>query len=186
MNGVQSFDLSGSNCDVEIRGGGRFEDFSNGSGTVPKTGTGTWNFTTNNQTINGQNNSFNFACNVVIATGITVTVNGATGLIFSNTLNGASSTATFNNTGKVTYTGSSAPMSTGKLYCNQTAGNTFIYGALGNQDITVPSDTTPGYQNLTLSGSGAKRLLGNVSVKGTYTLTGPATLNSNGFALTNP
>ena len=76
-------------------------------------------------------------------------------------------------------------MNTGKLYCNQTL-NTFIYGLGGNQDITSPSDATPGYQNLILQGSGVKRLLGNVSVKGTYTLTSPATLNTNGFALTNP
>jgi hypothetical protein len=58
---------------------------------------------------------------------------------------------------------------------------------LGNQDIKTPEDpTNPGYQNLTLSGTGAKRLLGNVSVKGTYTLTAPATLDLNGFTLTNP
>lgn len=76
-------------------------------------------------------------------------------------------------------------MSTGKLYCNQAA-NTFVYGLGGNQDITVPSDSTPGYQNLILQGSGAKRLLGNVSVKDTYALTSQATLNTNRFALANP
>jgi len=77
-------------------------------------------------------------------------------------------------------------MQTGMLYCNQAA-NTFEYVLAGNQDIQTPSDpTTPGYKNLTLDGSGAKTLLGNVSVKGTYTLTSPATLNTNGFALTNP
>jgi len=76
-------------------------------------------------------------------------------------------------------------MTTGKLYCNQ-AVNTFNYNLANGQDITVPSDPTPGYNNLTISGSGAKRLLGNVSVKGIYTVTPPATLNSNGFSLTNP
>lgn len=61
--------------------------------------------------------------------------------------------------------------------------NSFFIYSSGTFTITDP---TPGYKNLTLATSGAKKLLGNVSVKGTYTLTGPATLNSNGFALTNP
>jgi len=98
---------------------------------------------------------------------------------------GADSSAIFDNRSIIDYQNAKAPMATGKLYCNQAA-NTFIYGSFGNQDITVPSDATPGYQNLTLNGSGAKRLLGNVSVKGAYTLTSPATLNTNGYALTNP
>ncbi len=76
-------------------------------------------------------------------------------------------------------------MVTGKLYCNQ-AINTFIYDLASDQDMIVPSDPTPGYKNLILNGSGAKKLLGNISVKGVYTLTSPATLNSNGFTLTNP
>jgi hypothetical protein len=103
----------------------------------------------------------------------------------TGTINGADGTAIFDNRSFYTHNNAAAPMSTGKLYCNQAA-NTFIYGLAGNQDMTVPSDATPGYQSLTLQGSGAKRLLGNVSVKGTYTLTSPATLNTNGFALTNP
>ena len=105
---------------------------------------------------------------------------GTTGII-----NGVDSTSVFDNRSIVNYQNAQQPMQSGKLYCNQAA-NTFIYGLAGNQDVTPPSDSTPGYQNLTLNNSGAKRLLGNVSVKGVYTLTSPATLNSNGFSLTNP
>jgi len=125
----------------------------------------------------------------IIASGKTLTNTGISstfgGLSISGTITGADATAIFDNRSVFTYQNAIAPMATGKLYCNQ-ATNTVIYGLANNQDITVPSDTTPGYQNLTLQGSGAKRLLGSVSVKGTYTLTSPATLNANGFALTNP
>jgi hypothetical protein len=107
------------------------------------------------------------------------------GIQTTGTINGADGTAIFDNRSVCNYQNATAPMVTGKLYCNQ-ATNTFIYGFGGNQDITVPSDPTPGYQNLTLNGSGIKRLFGNVSVKSVYTLTSPATLNSNGFGLTNP
>ena len=59
--------------------------------------------------------------------------------------------------------------------------NTWTYGLNGNQNIT------PGtYRNLTLNTGGIKTLQGNVSVVNTYTLTAPATVATNGFALTNP
>ena len=166
------------NPSVEFRGG------INVQSATPNFGTATLNFTTNNQTIylgDGLNN------NILIADGITLT-NLSLGFttVFGGVINGASVTSIFDNRSPCVYTNSTAPMVTGKLYCNQ-ATNTFTYGLAGNQDITVPSDpVSPGYKNLTLNGSGAKKLLGNVSVKGTYTLTPPATLNSNGFSLTNP
>ncbi|MBS1519617.1 MAG: hypothetical protein JST50_01370 [Bacteroidetes bacterium] len=129
------------------------------------------------------------AASFTIASGKTLTNNGvgATlgGLSISGTITGVDATSIFDNRSVFTYQNVTAPMATGKLYCNQAA-NTVIYSLAGNQDITVPSDATPGYQNLTLQGSGAKRLLGNVSVKGVYMLIGPATLYTNGFALTNP
>ncbi len=129
------------------------------------------------------------AISYLIASGKTLTVINQgvqAGIYTTGTINGVDSTSILDNRGYMTYNNATAAMTTGKLYCNQAA-NTFIYGLAGNQDITVPSDpASPGYQNLTLNGSGAKRLLGNVSVKGVYTLTSPATLNSNGFAITNP
>ena len=139
------------------------------------------------------NTQYAMAHNFLIASGKTLTNSGLTpggsltagGIQNTGTINGVDSTAIFDNRNAYINNNSAAPMPTGKLYCNQAA-NTFIYGLAGNQDITVPSDATPGYQNLTLQGLGAKKLLGNVSVKGTYTLTAPATLNTNGFSLTNP
>lgn len=180
---TQSFSYTSSNI-LEFRAGVSF----NGFGASISIGA-TINFTTANQnfTAGGQ---CSFTGNVTISGGITVAMNIGTTLLsafpFTGTINGTSSSDILNNTGFTNYQNATAPMVTGKLYCNQVA-NTWVYGASGNQDVQVPSDpTTPGYKNLTLMGSGAKKLLGNVSVKGVYTLTSPATLDSNGFALTNP
>lgn len=174
-------DWSGGNPNAEFRGGLQLS-------TAFKTGTGVFTLSTNNQTFDALNNvNPTFDANILISGAITVTyTNGNTGTAFTGTLNGNNSSSIFNCKGVYLYNNATAPMATGKLYCNQAA-NTFIYGLAGNQDITTPSDPSlPGYYNLTLNGSGAKRLLGNVSVKQVYTLTGPATLNSNGFSLTNP
>jgi hypothetical protein len=176
-------DLRTGNPNVEFRGGLSILAYIN------YTGTGTWKFSTNNQTLAFQNIIGGSWDAAILVSGITLTYSGGgtsmAGAPINSTINAVNSTDIFNNTGVLVYMNATAPMVTGKLYCNQSA-NTWIYGALANQDIKVPSDPTPGYKNLTLQGSGAKKLLGNVSVKGIYTLTAPATLNSNGFALTNP
>jgi len=176
------FDLRTGNANVEFTGGMDIH------ASACYTGTGIWKFSTNSQFVSFS--AFNgglSACEYLISGAITVTFTSG-GSIITNTgiLNGDSAFSVFINNGIFFYANTQEPMQTGKLYCNQ-ATNTFIYGAAGAQNITAPSDTTsPGYKNLTLNGSGVKTLLGNVSVKGTYTLTSPATLNSNGFALTNP
>jgi hypothetical protein len=175
-------DLRTGNPNVEFRNGVYFHVYSIYSGT------GTWKFSTNNQTIDfNVINGGALACNWLISGAITVThIDGGTAKPgITGTLNGDNALSTFDCRGVLQYQNATAPMTTGKLYCNQAA-NTFFYNLAGNQDVQVPSDPTPGYKNLTLAGSGAKRLLGNVSVKGIYTLTGPATLNNNGFSLTNP
>jgi hypothetical protein len=136
------------------------------------------------------NTAVNMGGNIVIGSGVTFTniglSNATGGINMIGTINGTDSTSIFVNKSVFGYSNITAPMVTGKLYCNQAA-NTFNYQLSGNQNVQVPSDSTsPGYYNLTLSGSGSKTLLGNVSVKNIYTLTSPATLNSNGYALTNP
>jgi hypothetical protein len=180
--GYSTIDWTGGNPSIEFRGGLLVESFSF------KSGTGTFTFSTNNQTISvtGLGGSGNWSAPILVSGSITLTNTSSSLFICSGALNGDNASSIFDNRGTINYQNATAPMVTGKLYCNQAA-NTFIYGMAGNQDIQPPSDpSTPGYKNLTLQGSGAKKLLGNVSVKGTYTLTGPATLNSNGFALTNP
>lgn len=177
-------DLSMGNPDVEFRGSLTLHSIS----TI--TGTGNFKFTTNNQTIDiNVNNGGSWNANILVSGAISVTfIDGANSVqnFIYGTINGDNANSIFINKGLFVYANAQQPMQTGKLYCNQGT-NTFIYGLAGNQSITVPSDpTSPGYQNLTLNNSGVKMLLGNVSVKGTYTLNSPATLNINGYTLTNP
>jgi hypothetical protein len=180
-----SLDLSGGNPTVELRGG---INFVSSAGTL-NTGTGNWYFTNRNQTISNTGGGVNrtFSGNIIVS-GVTVSGGTATApLTFDGSLDGTDSSSIWIAQGITYYQNAIAPMVTGKLYANQNSTNTFRYSRAGNQDITVPQDpTNPGYRNLILETSGAKRLLGNVSVKGTYTLTAPATLDLNGFTLTNP
>jgi len=179
--GAVGLDLRTGNPNVEFKSGLDIHS------AATYTGTGTFKFSTNNQSLSfSAYNTGICAANFLISGAITVTFfSGGTIPDFSGTLNGDNPLSVFDNRGIFAYTNATSPMTTGKLYCNQ-AVNTFNYNLANGQDITVPSDPTPGYNNLTISGSGAKRLLGNVSVKGIYTVTPPATLNSNGFSLTNP
>lgn len=171
-----------NNCDVEFRNG---VSLSAGGSISSNFGTGTFKFTTNNQYAGAPYISdYLFGFNILIGSGVSLSIQNGT-LYTSGTINGVDSTSILINKSTIKFHNSTAPMVTGKLYCNQAA-NTFDYSNSGNQDIAVPSDPTPGYKNLTLSGSGLKKLLGDISVKGTYTLTSPATLDTNGYSLTNP
>ena len=180
-----------SSTGVDLRTGNPNIEFRDGltlSAYFTYTGTGIFRFTTNNQNIDFSiNNAGVWDSAILISGAISITFLGSSLplTIVKGVLNGDNANSTFINTGTFLYANAQQPMQTGQLWCNQ-AVNTFIYDAAANQNITVPSDTSPGYQNLTLTGSGAKRLLGNISVKGIYTLISPATLNSNSFSLTNP
>lgn len=70
-------------------------------------------------------------------------------------------------------------METGILTC--AAYSNVLYDRDGNQEI---KGTT--YYNLTFGGSGIKKLMGDVTVTNTYTLSGTATVDLNGFTLTTP
>ncbi len=182
--GSNEFNVSGA-TQVELKGGINFGN----NIIVFNTGVGSWLINTNNQTFQGIGvQVLDFTASLTIQGAITLTCNHVnSGLIFTSSVNGNNVNSILNNTAIIKYRNATAPMVTGKLYTNQNTTNTFHYDAAFNQDIKTPDDPTdPGYRNLTLAGSGAKRLLGNVSVKGTYTLTAPATLDSNGFSLTNP
>jgi len=161
-------------------------ELQNGFGLTNNTLTFRDMFLSTNQTItdNGSGHSCTLNGNITIGTGCTITLTTIT-VILDGILNGNDSSSCFVNRSFFNYQNAQQPMQTGMLFCNEGT-NTFIYGLSGGQDITVPSDGIPGYQNLVLGGTGIKRLLGNVSVKGMYTLASPATLNLNGFALTNP
>jgi len=178
-----TFDFSG-NPNVEFRGGitagtyGTYQSFNGG--------TGQWKFSTNNQTFQF-GSSFNavyYNFTILIDGAITLSVVNRSNTVttnFNNSINGnnANSKLLVLTGAVVYYNASTQPMATGILDTSTNL-NTWIYGS-GSQDIKGNT-----YRNLTLNGGGTKTLQGNVSVQNTYTLTAPATLNNNGFTLTNP
>jgi len=169
-------DFRFGNPDFEFRGGLFIHAFSN------YTGTGVFKFTTNNQTIDmNVINGGSMDCDILID-GITLTwIDGA--IINTNYINGVINGTSFDSTlinkGIIGVANPQQPMLAGILNTYDFA-NTVLYIKDGAQDIK------PGtYKNLTLAGSGTKKLLGNVVVKNTYTLTSSAILDLNGFTLSN-
>lgn len=173
-------DFSVGNPTVECRGG---IYFVNNSNNAIYTGTGLWSFTTNNQVIDwnfGSGGGMIFTSNVLISGAITLSVNRTT--TFNGTIDGNNASSKLlagTVTPTITYNNATQPMVTGILDTSTNL-NTWIYG---NSNQNIKGNT---YRNLTLNGGGTKTLQGNVSVQNTYTLTAPATLNNNGFTLTNP
>lgn len=174
------------NPTVELRGGLMFF-----GGTPSDTGTGLWTFTTNNQNYDCASQSPVFAAPILISGAITLTLvtGGFRTFKFTNTINGNNAASTLDNraANPVSYKSTTAPMLTGVLKCNGAA-NTWAYDNGGAQDVQGGNTHLSSHQywHLTLGGSGAKTLQGDVSVTGTYTLSGTATKNNNGFTFGNP
>jgi len=167
------------NPNIELQGGIQFQSNNN-----PNVGTGSWTFTTNNQNLifAGSGPTYNIY-NMIVSGAITLTYTGDT-IRNINSLNGTNPNSKLLMAANSTfyYYGSSAPMSTGILDVTSSLGTTFIY-ASGSQNIKGGI-----YRNLTMN-YGTKTLQGNVSVLGTLNTGSGATLatvNLNGFTLTNP
>lgn len=186
---TSAIDFSTSDGNIEFRGGVSGVNLQT---TTIVLGSGSARFTTNNQSISCNNsvNTISLTLKTISIESITLSLliaaNNAN--ISSNLINGIDINSKFllgNNT-IFTYIGNSTPMSTGILDTSTNL-NTFIYGS-GAQNIKggTSSSAKQVYRNLTLNGGGVKTLQGFVSVLNTYTLTSPATLNTNGFSLTNP
>jgi len=169
---------------VELRGG-----FVNGPYPYSSvyTGTGSWTYSTNNQTIYNPFIQLAYDSPVIISGSITVTAAASIGAgshTFNNTLNGTNSTSSFVSFDTVYYNASQQPMLTGSLIM-ASGSNTFIYSGSGiNQNIAVPSGSR--YYNLSLLGSGSKTLTGNTSVTNTLVTGSLITLITGSFTLTNP
>jgi hypothetical protein len=167
------------NPNIELQGGIQFQSNNN-----PNVGTGSWTFTTNNQNLifAGSGPTYNIY-NMIVSGAITLTYTGDT-IRNINSLNGTNPNSKLLMAANSTfyYYGSSAPMSTGILDVTSSLGTTFVY-ASGSQNIKGGI-----YRNLTMN-YGTKTLQGNVSVLGTLNTGSGATLatvNLNGFTLTNP
>jgi hypothetical protein len=162
-----TFDLSQGNANVELRGG------LDGSITpIIKSGTGTWSFTTNNQSIFGQNGncSIRFNGNVIIGSGVTLLIQYCQVLLIG-TINGTNGTSKLINgftnqtTSLVFETQNSCEnsMSIGTFDFTTYTSNTIQYS--GNYTATIPS-YFPTFHNLTISGTGTKSLGVNTTLNG--------------------
>ena len=129
------------------------------NGSTFTSGTGTYSFTTNTQTLGGTS---------------AITFNG--GVTVSSTLNNANTTTirgilggagiwNNNNGSTLNYENATAPMAGGTFNVN-TNSNTVNYTSSAAQDLRAAT-----YYNLITSGGGIKNLLGNTTVDGTLTMT---------------
>lgn len=186
-----AIDFSGGNPTIEFRGG-----ISNqNNAPASNFGTGLITFSTNNQSLNNgvtPVTGFTFNNNILISGAITLqtsrTLTSYSG-VFNGSINGDNVNSKFlmgTDTPTITYRNATQPMATGVLDTSTNI-NTWIYG-LNNQNILggLTILTKQVYRNLTLNGTGVKTLQGYVSVLNTYTLTSPASVNLNGYTITNP
>jgi hypothetical protein len=183
-NSSASINFTG-NPSVELKNGINFIN----PGTT-QTGTGTWTFSTNSQSISniaGNSVTLTFNCLILVSGTITLTIGGgnftytfvSNGLINGN--NAGSTLRLGTNSPTLNYQNTTQPMATGVLDTSTNL-NTFIYGA-GNQQVR--GGTPQQYRNLRFSGSGTtKTLQGNINVQNTYTVDAGVTVNLNGFTKT--
>lgn len=159
-----AIDFSG-NPNVEFRGGLTFTQQS----LAPQfgiSGTGTWSFTTNNQTLTDNGNGV-FNCKILIGTGVTLTI-AQTGInTLNDTINGVDGTSKLlMGTNGIIYFGTQLSaqnsMTTG-IWDFTTNANTIGY--VGNYSATIPSYFT-NFHNLTISGTGTKTLSTNTTLNG--------------------
>ncbi|MDD5571903.1 MAG: hypothetical protein PHD97_12205 [Bacteroidales bacterium] len=162
----------------EFRGGLQHD------GATFTSGTGTYEFNTNSQSISGSS-AITFDGPVSIYGAITVTndnTNAVTGLTFNNSLNGSASGSTFDNRGLICYTSSGSatrPMNNGIMIADNSS-STVSYNRGGDQTIKVPSVA---YHHLIISGSGTKTLSAGITVNGNLTISA-GTLADAGYTLT--
>jgi hypothetical protein len=161
-------DFSVGNPNVEFRGGFRIGNSNPNAGAI-RTGTGTWTFTTNNQTINANNANFpqTLDCTLIIGSGVSLTNNGA--FFLNSTINGTDGTSILvqgvgiSGIAPILYfnTLSSVSSMTTGIVNFTTNANTIQYN--GNYSATIPSTFTT-FHNLTIGGTGTKTLGANTTI----------------------
>ena len=161
-----TFNFTG-NPDVELRGGCiNLRGYS---------GTGTWSFTTNNQSISSNGFGCVLDAKVLIESGITLTTLGGQILTLNDSINGVDGTSKWiASTGTVifgTQTSAQNSMTTG-IWDFTTNANTIQYN--GNYSATIPSYFTT-FSSLTIGGTGTKTLGVNTTLNGNLSLAGAVT-----------
>ena len=179
-------DFSGGNPNVECRNG---IAFNRGYSNTTNCGTGTWTFSTNNQSIivsGGGGASTAFFYNILISGAITLTNtlgSGGTGLLrINNTLNGNNASSKFlqGTSSNVGFINATAPMVIGIFDCTTNA-NIVTY--LGNSTYSIPS-SIPTFSSLTVSGtSGTISISTNTTLNGSIIITSGIIFNTLSYTL---
>ena len=155
-----TLDFSAGNPNVECRGGIRGHYQATSPTNEFKSGTGTWSFTTNNQTLVKQAQTvYEFQGPVIIGSNVTVTI--ADHLwSFRGTVEGANSNSTLINKGTILLWNNNTIMNTGILdivnFPNEVA-------FLGTQAYSLPYSS---FRTLSVGGLGVKSLSANTTVNG--------------------
>lgn len=158
----QPFILPG-NCNVEFRGG--ISIGSNQSVYILGS-SGTFSFTTNNQSISGNANDLFFDNPISIGAGVTLTIASSVRVYVNNTINGVDSTSrlTMGLNGQLYFnTAASVPSMSVGLYDFTTNANTIGY--TGNYTATIPA-YFPTFHSLAIAGTGTKSLGVNTTING--------------------
>jgi hypothetical protein len=175
-------DFSGGNPTVEVRGGIIF----NSNSFTFNTGTGTWTFSTNNQSLvraTSVGGTVNFNGDVLISGAITLTTDtqttGPLTIIINKSINGNNALSKLLNKQTIYMNNSlyPVPMVTGILDIT-TFSNVFGYNFNGN--YTIPYTT---FSGLYISGTGTKTLGGTSTLSTTLNITGIGTLQLSTFDL---
>lgn len=174
------WDFSAGNPSVECRGG---IDLYNIQAGAIKTGTGTWTFSTNNQTIRSTATGGNITFSgLVVMSNVNLTVNANQTVNFNNTINATNAGNTLTNRGTINFlTDASVPSMTTGIVDFTTNANTIGY--TGNYSATIPSYFTT-FHNLTISGGGTKTLGVNTTLNGNLLLNGTGILQLSTYNLT--
>jgi len=169
LNITNSYFLLGGNPNVEFRGGftqTAYAFFRSGS---LNTGSGTWTFSTNNQSFNirGWSTNFSFNANVLVSGNITVSYGGnpgnGSGIIHYGIINGDSANSKFVVVNNLILAGTNiTPMAIG-IFDHLTNSTSNIW-YISNVDQTLPYTT---YNLLTIGGVGTKTLSGNTTINST-------------------
>ena len=173
--GNQSTIYLAGNPTIELKAGAIISN----SGISIYFGTGLINITTASQSIS-TGLALSIVNNIAISDNIILTIAGAGSLTTDGTIDGLGANAKLTNQSTIEYRAALMPMVTGLIDFLTTA-NTFRYSMAGNQDVKGGN-----YKTVVFATSGVKTLQGNVVTNplGSYSNTGTATTNLNGFTLT--
>jgi hypothetical protein len=175
---ANSIDFSLGNPTVEFRNGftlGTNHDFN-----VLRTGTGSWIFTTNNQTIRTHEYfgfyTSNFDAPIMVSGAINLNVIGH--FYFNRPFNGTSLSSTLTNSGIMYINFTSSLMPTGTFDYLSTSS---ILGFTMGESYTIPSGS---YRGLFISGSGVKYTSGSLIVSGNLSIAANSQLELGNYNLT--